>query len=77
MIGRKQVTHTCPDCGAPIQWRVSSDGGEAYCSNSPEATRIWKRGEEHLMKVCRWRGYCERRLDGSIQIYYYPRLMIA
>ena len=77
MIGRKQVTHTCPDCDAPIQWRVSSDGGEAYCANSPEATRVWKRGEEHLMKACHWRGYCKRTLDGNVEIDYYPTLMIA
>lgn len=69
--------HQCPDCGAVIHWTCGGEPGSkgnAYCANSPGATRIWSTGEEHLLKVCEWQGQCVRKEDGSIDIYYYTWL---
>jgi len=65
-------THKCPKCGSDIFWSCTGDKGYAYCSKSAIATRTWKIGELHLLEVCDWEGSCERRLNGKVEIYYYP-----
>ena len=67
-----QTAYKCPQCAAPIHWSCNGKTGYAHCGNSPQATRMWKRGEHDKLKVCDWEGYCKRRPNGSIEIYYYP-----
>ena len=67
-----QATHRCPLCGAPIHWACNGKTGYAYCANSPNATRMWKRGEGHMLTMCEWEGKAIRRPNGKVEIYYYP-----
>ena len=65
-------TKRCPKCGGNIAWSCGYTGkGYAHCSNSAHATRVFELDEIHTIKFCDWQGYCERRLDGKVEIYYY------
>ena len=64
--------HKCPKCGAAIRWSCGYTGrGYAHCANNSTATRIFELDSIHTMKFCDWQGYCERRPDGNIEIYFY------
>lgn len=65
-------THACPKCGADIRWACPGQKGHAYCANSITATRTWKIGEFDQIEICDWEGFCQRRPDGKVEIYYYP-----
>ena len=65
-------SYPCPKCGSEIHWSCNGKKGYAYCSKSSIATRMWKPGELHLLEICDWEGICERRLNGKVEIYYYP-----
>ena len=64
--------YKCPKCGADIRWSCAYDGkGYAHCANSTQATRVFELDSISTMKFCDWVGYCERRPDGRVEIYYY------
>lgn len=66
------ATKRCPKCGARITWSCGYTGkGYAHCSRSTLATRVFDLDTVHTMKICDWQGYCERRPDGKVEIYYY------
>ena len=59
-------------CGADITWSCGYTGkGSAHCSNSSQSSRIFELDSIHTIKFCDWHGYCERRPDGKVEIYYY------
>ena len=64
--------HRCPLCGSQIRWACSGKTGYAYCAKSPEATRVFKIGQGHLLDICNWQGNVIRRPNGKIEIYYFP-----
>jgi len=65
-------SYNCPLCGAPVYWSCPGDSGWAYCSNSDQATRMWKVDEFPEVNFCSWKGNTRRRQDGKVEIYYYP-----
>ena len=68
----QDYNHKCPKCGASIRWSCGYTGkGYAQCANSAQVTRVFELDTIHTMKFCDWEGYCERRPDGKIEIYYY------
>ena len=65
-------TYACPECGGQIRWSCGYTGkGYAQCENSPTVTRVFELDTIRTMKFCEWHGYCERRPDGNMEIYYY------
>lgn len=66
------ANRACPKCGGAITWSCGYTGrGYAHCSNSSQTTRVFQLDDIHNMKFCDWQGYCERRPDGKVEIYYY------
>lgn len=68
---RSTVRHRCPECGAAITWSCNGKKGYATCSNGITATRILDLDCVDTMILCDWQGFCERRPDGKVEIYYY------
>jgi hypothetical protein len=63
-------TFRCPMCDARVHWSCGGKVGIAQCSNGPNVTRVFKRGEPLNVKICTWEGKVERRPDGNVEIYY-------
>ena len=62
----------CPKCGAQITWSCGSSGeGYAQCINNIKSTRVFDLDTVYTQAFCDWHGFCERRPDGKVEIYYY------
>jgi len=68
----KDGQYFCPLCGAEIYWACSGDTGWAHCANSMRATRSWDLNNPPIQDFCGWSGRTRRRLDGKVEIFYYP-----
>ena len=67
-----RILWVCPQCDGAIRWSCGSTGhGYAYCEFGSAATRMFEPGAGKHAKTCDWEGYCERRPDGKVEIYYY------
>jgi hypothetical protein len=64
--------YRCPLCQAEVYWACPGNTGYAHCANSSTATRTFKPGEFHKLKICNWKGLARRRQNGTVEIYYYP-----
>lgn len=64
--------YICPKCGGSIRWSCGYTGfGFAHCEYAQTSSRVFQLDSMHTVTFCDWEGYCERRTDGKVEIYFY------